>query len=144
MDYETYRKQNFIDPQPESRFDFSGLFGATLYYQEYAAALDFYRAALGPPNYIEGEHTHGWKVGQTWLTLFPAKKGNPTNVEVGFYVETPEEVDRLYRALIEAGAQGEPPIDTLMYTPVRMCILTDPFGVSLSVVSQAHRTTDRT
>lgn len=144
MDYESYRKQNFVDPQPEARFAFAGLLGATLYYQDYPAALAFYTEVLGPPAYIEGEYTHGWQVGDTWLTLFPAKNGNPTNVEVGFYVQTPEEVDRLYQAFVSAGAQGEPPIDTLMYEPVRMCVLTDPFGVSLAVVSRVRRRADRT
>ena len=136
MDYESYRKQNFVDPQPESRFAFAGILGATLYYQDYTAALAFYTEVLGPPAYIEGEHTHGWQIGETWLTLFPSKQGNPINVEVGFYVETPAEVDRLYAAFLAAGATGEPPIDTLMYTPVRMCVLTDPFGVSLAVVNR--------
>ena len=99
MDYETYRKNFFTTPSPEQRFAFAGLFGASLYYQDYLAALAFYTKVLGPPAYIEGEHTHSWTVGSTWLTLFPSKGGDPTNVEVGFYVDTPEEVDRLTNAV---------------------------------------------
>ncbi|MEN8242022.1 MAG: VOC family protein [Chloroflexota bacterium] len=136
MDYETYRKNFFTDPLPEQRFAFAGLFGATLYYQDYPAALAFYTEVLGPPAYIEGEHTHSWTVGSTWLTLFPSKGGDPTNLEVGFYVETPEEVDRLTNAFITAGAKGEPPIDTMMHVPVRMSVLTDPFGVNIAVIAR--------
>lgn len=133
MDYQTYRKKYFVDPAPEPRFRFSGTLGATLYYQNYEEALGFYEEVLGPPAYIEGENTHGWQVGSTWLTLLRGKNGNPKNVEVPFFVETPEEVDRLYEVFVEAGAKGEPPANELMYEPVRMCVLTDPFGVSILV-----------
>jgi catechol 2,3-dioxygenase-like lactoylglutathione lyase family enzyme len=133
VDYETYKKKYFIHPAPEPRFRFSGAFGATLFYQDYQEALAFYKKVLGPPAYIEGENTHGWPIGSTWLTLFPSKKGNPENVEAPFFVETPEEVDRLYEAFIAAGAQGEPPVDTLMYRPVRTALLKDPFGVALLI-----------
>ena len=134
MDNQTSRKNYFTVPQPEQRFKFAGLFGAALYYQDYPTALAFYTEVLGAPAYIEGEHTHSWTVGSTWLTLFPSKNGNPSNVEVGFYVNTPEEVDRLTNAFIAAGAKGEPPVDTIMHLPVRMSVLADPFGVKLAVV----------
>ena len=81
MDYETYRKNYFVNPQPKSLFDFAGIHGATLYYQDYQSALAFYKQVLGPPNYVEGKNTHGWEIGQTWLTLFPSEVGNPKNVE---------------------------------------------------------------
>ena len=136
MDYEEYKKKYFVDPQPDPKFKFSGILGTALFYKEYQAALDFYSKVLGPPAYIEGEYTRSWILGETWLTLFPSKTGNPTNIEVPFWVETPDEVDRLYQSFIDAGASGEPPIDTLMGEPVRMCVLTDPFGVSISVVSK--------
>ena len=135
MNYEEYKRKFFVNPQPEPKFDFSGILGTALYYQEYQAALDFYTDVLGPPAYIEGEFTHSWILGETWLTLFPSKDGNPRNIEVPFWVGTPEEVDRLYKAFIAAGAKGDPPIDTLMGEPVRMCVLKDPFGVNLSVVA---------
>jgi len=133
MDYQTCRKKYFKHPAPLPRFSFSGALGATLYYQDYEEALGFYEKVLGPPAYIEGENTHGWQVGSTWLTLLRGKNGNPKNVEVPFFVETPEEVDRLYEAFVAAGAKGEPPANDLMYEPVRMCVLTDPFGVSILV-----------
>lgn len=134
MDYETYKKNYVVDPQPEPRFKFAGAWGATLYYQDYQKALDFYGEVLGPPGYIEGENTHSWAIGKdTWLTLFPSKKGNPTNVEIPFFVETPEEVDRMYEAFIKAGGSGDPPVDTLMFSPVRACFIKDPFGIEVMI-----------
>ena len=105
-----------------------------LFYEDYAEALAFWEKVIGPPNYIEGEHTHGWTVGKTLFTLFPSKDGNPKNVEVPFVVDAVEDVDKLYQTFIEAGAIGEPPIDTLMYEHVRMAVLKDPFGVDISVI----------
>lgn len=136
MDYEEYKEKYFVDPQPESRFKFAGILGTALFYQDYQAALDFYSKVFGPPAYIEGKNTRSWILGDTWLTLFPSKDGNPRNIEVPFHVETEEEVDRLYKAFVDSGAIGDPPINTLMGEPVRMCVLTDPFGVSISVVSK--------
>ena len=133
MDYQTYRKKYFVHPAPLPRFRFTGILGAALYYQDYQGALAFYQTVLGPPAYIEGENTHGWQIGETWLTLLRGKNGNPKNVEVPFFVETPEEVDHLYEAFVEAGAKGEKPANELMYEPVRMCVLTDPYGVSILV-----------
>ncbi|MBT3240551.1 MAG: hypothetical protein HON98_08720 [Chloroflexi bacterium] len=134
MDYEEYRKKYFVDPQPKQRFNFVGIHGVALYYEDYAEALAFWEKVIGPPNYVEGEFTHGWTVGNTLFTLFPSKDGNPKNVEVPFVVENPEDVDKLYGAFVEAGAVGEAPIDTLMYEHVRMAVLKDPFGVELSII----------
>ena len=136
MDFEEYKKKYFIYPQPTQKFNFAGILGTALFYQDYQAALEFYTKVLGPPAYIEGKNTHSWILGETWLTLFPSKEGNPTNIEVPFWVKNGEEVDILYQAFISAGAVGDPPINTLMGEPVRMCVLTDPFGVSISVVSK--------
>ena len=136
MDYETYRTQNFVDPQPEPRFDVFGIRGATLYYEDYSAAVDFYTAVFGPPGYVEGEFTRGWRVGDTWLTLFPAESDGPENAEVPIYCPTRSAVDALYTALVEAGATGAPPEDTLMYLPVYMAIVTDPFGVTIDIVCE--------
>jgi uncharacterized glyoxalase superfamily protein PhnB len=96
--------------------------------------LDFFRQVFGPPAYIEGQYTHGWKIGDSWLTVFPAQEGNPKNLEIPIYLQTAQEVDRLYDAFIEAGAQGDRPKDTIMYLPVRMAIVTDPFGVAFNLV----------
>lgn len=134
MDFEEYRAKYYTDPPPKQRFAFAGVGGAILYYQNYAAALAFFRQVFGEPAYIEGQHTHGWQLGESWLTVFPAKEGNPTNLEIPIYLQNPAEVDALYAAFIEAGATGEPPQDTLMYAPVRMTVMTDPFGVMFTLV----------
>jgi uncharacterized glyoxalase superfamily protein PhnB len=136
MDFEEYRAKYYTDPAPEPRFNFSGILGATLYYKDYPAALDFFRQVFGEPGYVEGQYTHGWKVGNGWLTVFPAKAGSPTNIEVPITVQTGEEVDRLYDAFIAAGAEGNSPVDTLMYVPVRMTVVTDPFGVQFALVAE--------
>jgi len=134
MDYEEYRNKYYSDPTPEPRFKAKGIQGTTLYYQEYSSALDFFRQVFGPPAYIEGKHTHGWKIGDSWLTVFPAQEGSPKNIEIPIYLHAAQEVDRLYDAFMEAGAQGDKPKDTLMYLPVRMAIVTDPFGVIFNLV----------
>jgi len=63
MDYDTYRRKYFTDPEPEQRFGFSGLHGITLFFSEYDAAVNFYQEVLGPPAYVEGEFTRGWRIG---------------------------------------------------------------------------------
>lgn len=136
MDFEEYQKKYYADPQPEHKFAYSGILGMTLYYQDYTSALDFFRKVFGEPAYVEGEYTHGWKIGESWLTVFPSKVGSPLNVEVPIYMRTPEEVDRLYAAFIAAGAEGNSPVDTLMYVPVRMTVVTDPFGVQFALVAK--------
>ena len=135
MDYEEYRQKYFQDPAPKERFETHGLIGATLYYADYQAALDFVTKVFGEPVYQEGDSTHGWRLGRSWLTLFPSQAGNPTNVEVPIYLQSAGELDRLYEAFIAAGATGDPPQNTLMYEPVRMAILTDPFGVAWDLVA---------
>jgi hypothetical protein len=136
MDYAEYVRSFFRDPMPAERFSTHGVIGATLYYEDYATALEFVTKVFGEPIYKEGENTHGWRLGLSWLTLFPAKSGNPTNCEVPLYVKSAQELDKLYAAFIAAGATGEAPQNTLMYEPVRMAILTDPFGVTWDLVAQ--------
>jgi hypothetical protein len=133
MDFEEYRKKYYIDPAPTPKFDFVGLHNAVLFFQEYERAAEYYQAVLGPPAYIEGENTKGWRIGNTWLTLLPAKKGGPKNVEINFVMKSPEEAERLQRAFIEAGGEGPEPSDELMYVPIRYCPVTDPFGTQLLV-----------
>ena len=135
MNYEEYRKKYFQDPVPPERFELHGVLGATLYYGDYPAALAFITQIFGEPVYQEGEFTRGWRLGRSWLTVFPAKRGNPSNADIPVYLSSAEELDRLYAAFIEAGASGDPPEDTLMYEPVRMAILTDPFGVDWNLVA---------
>jgi len=135
MDYESYRKANFIEPAPKPRFDFIGLHGVALYISDYQAAVAYYTNVLGAPAYMEGKFTHGWRVGSIWLTLFPAKSGEPQNIEIHFLMKTPEEAERLQRAFIEAGGSGDEPSDQLMFEPIRFCSVKDPFGTSILIVS---------
>jgi len=136
MDYKEYRRKYFTDPAPEPRYQVRGIHGATLFYEDYQAALHFFQQVFGPPAYVEGENTHGWKIGDSWLTVFPANQGSPQNIEVPIYLQTAEGVDRLYQACLTAGAHGNPPQDTLMYLPVRIAIVTDPFGVMFTLVHE--------
>lgn len=133
MDYESYRKKFFVHPRPEPRFEFVGLHGMTLYFSDYTAAVEYYRRALGPPAYVEGQGTRGWQIGGTWLTLLHGTTGNPQNVEVTFVMRTPREAERLQAALVEAGGEGEAPSDQLMYEPVRYCPVRDPFGTNIMI-----------
>jgi hypothetical protein len=135
MDYETYRQNYFVDPPPKSRYAFRGTFGVTLFYEDFQAAVDYYERVLGPPAYVEGKGTRGWRIGEGWLTLLWGRSGNPQNVETTFVVSTPAEAEALQQAFIEAGGQGPIPSDELMYEPIRSCAVTDPFGVSLLIVS---------
>jgi len=135
MDYEEYRKAYFADPMPEPRYPFSGSFGVTLYFEEYEAAVEYYRQVLGPPAYLEGEGTRGWPIGAGWLTLLRGQSGSPKNVEVTFQVENPVEAERLQQAFIEAGGEGPAPSDQLMYEPIRSCPVRDPFGTELLITS---------
>jgi catechol 2,3-dioxygenase-like lactoylglutathione lyase family enzyme len=133
MDYETYRKKYVVDPPPRPRFEFSGLTGLALFYEDYEQAVDFYQRVLGPPVYVEGSSTKSWAVGDTWLTLLRGKAGNPRNVEVPFVTATPQEAERLQAAFIAAGGTGPDPFNTLMGVPVRYCPVRDPLGVELLV-----------
>ena len=135
MDYQSYQEKYFTNPPPEPRFNFSGAFGTTLFYQDYQAAIAYYERVLGPPGYVEGAGTRGWRIGAGWLTLLQGQSGNPTNVEVTLVVDTPAEAEALQAAFIAAGGQGPPPTDALMYAPIRYCAVVDPFGVGLLVIS---------
>ncbi len=135
MDFETYKRNYYADPAPKPRFNFSGAFGTTLFYENYGAVIAYYEQVLGPPNYVEGAGTRGWRIGNGWLTLFQGKGGNPQNIEVTFEMETPEEAEALHSAFIEAGGHGQPPTDELMYEPIRYCPVTDPFGTALLIIS---------
>jgi hypothetical protein len=135
MDYDTYKKNYFVDPPPVSRYNFTGNFGITLFYEDYESAIAYYEQVLGPPAYVEGKGTRGWRIGDGWLTLLWGKAGNPCNVEVTFVVATPQEAKSLQSAFIEAGGKGEHPSDQLMYEPIRYCPVTDPFGVDLLIIS---------
>lgn len=139
MDYETYRRLYFVQPPPRPRFPFAGINGVSLYIHEYERALAFYEAVLGPPAYVEGEWTRGWRIGNDWLTLFPARAGGPSNMDLTIELATAEDVGRLCDAFIAAGATGEPPSDQLMYEPVRYASVTDPFGTVIVMIYRMHK-----
>jgi hypothetical protein len=134
MDEETYRKAYFVEPPPAPRFHFCGQHGAALFFEDYQAAVAYYQKVLGPPGYVEGKGTKGWRIGNTWLTLLQGKSGNPENVEIILVMETTEEAERLQQAFIDAGGSGIPPSDQLMYQKVRACPVTDPFGTMLLII----------
>lgn len=136
MDYETYRESYFVDPQPEPRFQFTGLMGAVLYFEAYETAVLYYEQVLGPPAYVEGNSTKGWSLGHTWLTLLRSRSGSPQNVEIPIVMDSPAEAERLQQAFIAAGGKGHPPSDQLMYWPVRSCPVTDPFGTEFMIYSR--------
>lgn len=136
MDFQPYKKKYYVEPTPKQQFEFDGLQGAVLFIEDYSAAVDFYQQVLGPPAYVEGENTKGWQLGDTWLTLFPAKHGNPTNMELNIVMKTAKEADRLQQAFVDAGAQGSEAHDTIMYVPIHACPVTDPFGVSILIYSR--------
>lgn len=136
MDFEDYREKFFVEPQPEERFDFTGQLGITLYFQDYEQAIGFYRQVLGPPAYVEGKSTNGWRIGSAWLTLLRGRHGNPENVEIQIVMKTPEEAERLQEAFIEAGGSGQAPSDQLMYEPIRSCPVKDPWGTELLIFSR--------
>ena len=136
MDYESYRRNYFVDPQPEPRFEFLGLHGVTLFFSDFKSALEYYTRVLGPPAYVEGAATRGWQLGNTWLTLLEWEKGSPRNVEFNIVMKTSRDAARLQTAFIEAGGKGEPPSDQLMYEPVRFCPVVDPFGTHILIFSR--------
>ena len=135
MDYETYKDKYFVKPQPEPRFEYSGLNGIALFFKDYEAALDYYTTVLGPPVYVEGKYTRGWRLGNSWLTLFPSESGNPQNIELTINMPNPQEADRLWNTFIDAGGVGETPSDQLMYEPIRYCAVKDPFGTEILIIS---------
>ena len=136
MDYEAYRRAYYADPEPEPRFAFASTGGAVIFIEDYDGAVAFYRAVLGEPAYVEGPSTHGWRLGDSWLTVFPSGDGGPRNTEIQILMETPDEAERLQAALIAAGASGPEPTDQLMYEPIRSCPVTDPFGTDILVYAR--------
>jgi hypothetical protein len=135
MDYEEYRKNFFVEPQPEQRFRFVDSFGVTLYFEDYERAVKYYERVFGPPGYVEGDGTKGWAIGDGWLTLLRGREGNPRNVEITFEVETPLEAEELQRAFLEAGGEGEEPSDQMMYRSIKYCPVVDPFGTNILIIS---------
>jgi hypothetical protein len=135
MDFDTYRKAFFVEPPPQQRFEFKGAFGATLYYEDYEAAIAFYERVLGLPTYVEGDGTRGWPISSGWLTLLKGKQGNPKNVEITLELASVAQAEALQAAFVSSGAKGQAPSDQLMYRPVRCCPVVDPFGLQIMIVA---------
>lgn len=140
MDYETYRKQFVVDPPPSPRFAYEAINGVALFFADYEAAVAYYEAVLGPPGYVEGRYTRGWRIGPSWLTLLKGEAGGPQNVEVILEMATPAAAESLQKAFIEAGGTGPAPSDQLMYNPIRYCPVRDPFGTDLLIISRLDAT----
>jgi len=112
----------------------------SLYYEDFQDAIAFYTDVFGPPENVDEKGAiYGWRMGSTWLTLFPSKGGtqkgsNPQNTEFAIQVSAPDEVDALFNILIEAGAKkGWDPADTNMYEDMRFAYVDDPFGVRIDI-----------
>lgn len=133
MDFETYRRENFVEPAPESRFEFDAIRGATLYFSRFDEAVAYYTDVLGDPAYVEGTATRGWRIGDSWLTLLEGGDSRPTNTEIGIRMSSPAEAEQLQAAFIEAGGSGPGPTDQLMYEAVRSCPVVDPWGTELLI-----------
>lgn len=125
----------------QKKFAFTKLSYFSFYLKDYEKAIEFYTGILGePPKPYPNEALTGWPIGSTWLTFFPAKGGtdpnrNPCNSEFAIEVETPEEVDRLHSAFVEAGAKDVwTPEDTEMYVPMRFSAVDDPFGIRIDII----------
>jgi len=123
-----------------AKFNIVGLNYVTLYIADHAAALAYYAQVLGPIDVDNPEDgVWGWRMGSTWLTVFPGNFGtNPDgsaqNVEFAIQVATADEVDRLFAAFVEAGVSAsQPPLDTIMYEPMRYAYVDDPFGVRIDI-----------
>ena len=125
--------------QQSQKVTIVGLRYVSLYFLRYDEAITIYTNVFGEPNYFEEPGIVGYKMGDTWLTIFPAhsgtsKESDPRNTEFAIQVSTPEEVDTLYMSLIIAGAvECMAPSDTKMYEPMRFDCVDDPFGVRIDV-----------
>ncbi len=116
----------------------------SLYIHDYEDAIKFYTEVFGAPDTAIHDADmgaiHGWRMGATWLTLFPSEQGSapeskPRNSEFAIQVAKPQQVDALYAALVAAGANaGWEPRDTEMYDPMRFSYADDPFGTRIDII----------
>ena len=128
-------------PGPRGQaFRVVGLAYVSLYCKDFEEAIAFYTRVFGEPLNVDAPgDIYGWKLGTTWLTLFPSRDGtrpgaNPCNTEFAIQVAAPEEVDALLQALVDAGAApGWAAEDTWMYEPMRYGYVDDPFGARIDV-----------
>ncbi len=136
LDFAAYEQAFFTHPAPPSRFRFRRLGGVSIAVADLAAASAFYTAVLGPPGYVEAD-AHGWRIGDAWLTLLADAQAGTGRSAVGFSLalDSPGEAERLQRAFAAAGATTTAPQDTLMYEPVRLCPVIDPFGTHILLIA---------
>ena len=127
-------------PRDQHAYKIVDLNYVSLYLEDFTEAIEFYSRVFGPPETAEEEsEIYGWRMGTTWLTLFPSKIGthpgsNPRNSEFAIQVSQPEEVDALHQALIDAGAKEcWSPENTKMYEQMRFSCVDDPFGVRIDI-----------
>lgn len=121
-------------------FDIVGLNYVSLYPADHAGALEYYERVFGPLDRNDpDEGVWGWQLGSTWLTVFPGRygpvrDGTSQNVEFAIQVGTPGAVDELFAAFVAAGAlRTQEPIDTVMYEPMRLAWVDDPYGVRIDI-----------
>lgn len=134
MDYDAYRTKYIVEPPPVPRYGYSGIFGVTLYFNQFYKASQYYSSVLGPPAYIEKEGTLGWLLGSTWLTLLSGGNGSPKNMEFTIVMNTVAAAEEFHADFIKAGGQGESPSNQFMYEPVRYCPVRDPFGTEILII----------
>jgi hypothetical protein len=135
LDFDAYHRAFFVLPVPEQRFEFTSSFGATVYFEDYEAAIAFYEKVLGSPAYVEGDGTRGWPIGNGWLTLLKGAQGNPQNIEITLELGSAEKAEALQAVFLSSGAKGQAPSDQLMYRPVRCCPVVDPFGLQIMIIA---------
>lgn len=121
-------------------FNIVGLNYVSLYPADHRAALDYYASVFGPLDVDNPDDgVWGWRMGSTWLTVFPGRFGpNPdgttSNTEFAIEMSTPEEVDRLFDAFVAAGVESNVvPSNTTMYEPMRYAYVDDPFGLRIDI-----------
>lgn len=122
-----------------------GLYFPSFYFKDFEKACAFYTQVLGPPD-VDKEKLKGWELGNTWLTFFPSEGGapspgrNPQNAEFAIQVQTPAEVDVLFKAMVSAGATPFcEPEDTWMYEEMRFSGVDDPFGIRVDIFCPMKR-----
>ena len=127
-------------PNSGNPFQIVGLNYVSLYIKDFQVAIEFYSQVFGIPETADQEgQIYGWRMGSTWLTVFPSKTGthkdsNPRNSEFAIQVSAPNQVDALNQALVDAGAKNcWTPEDTSMYEQMRFACVDDPFGVRIDV-----------
>jgi catechol 2,3-dioxygenase-like lactoylglutathione lyase family enzyme len=139
---------DLVDPIPPNHrpYRIVDLNYVSLYIKDFREAIVFYTQIFGTPqNGDANAALYGWRMGSTWLTVFPSTAGpdhdsNPRNTEFAIQVAAVEEVDRLHRALLAAGAKEcMAPEDTRMYEPMRFSCVDDPFGVRIDIYCPLDR-----